>query len=297
VTHAIDLLNLTVLTSGRKPRPLLRNITAPVGTGQVCGLVGHNGAGKTTLIRQILGLTAPTTGQVRVFGLDPREPMSRLGIGYSPERPELSQALTVAETLALHHGLTHAGPWQATADRCGLNQYVNMRVGRLSKGWQTRVSLACAWVGNPRLLVLDEPMSGLDPESRQWVRGMIADIATAGTTVLFSSHALADVRDLCQSVIVLGGGQLRYTGPLASLAKSSDVTKIVFRLSPRPAEVPFPGTWADDLWHTQLAGPTDSCLRWFLGQGATLVSAEPQGVHLDEVLVQLSRGDVGTAAA
>jgi ABC-type multidrug transport system ATPase subunit len=295
--NAIELTELTVQAGGRKKVELLSKITATIGSGQVCGLVGHNGAGKTTLIRQILGLTSPHSGQVRVFGLDPRTPDARRGIGYSPERPELALSLTVAETLALHHGLMGAGPWQPTADRCGLGAYLKVRVGRLSKGWQTRVSLACALAGEPRLLVLDEPMSGLDPESRLWVRGMIAGAAQRGATVLFSSHALSDVRDLCQSVMVLGGGHLRYTGPLATLATQQGMTKIVFRLSPQPSELPFLGTWSDDIWHGTLADPIEPCLNWFLSRGGRLLAAEPQGSNLDEVLVQLSRGALGTPPA
>jgi Cu-processing system ATP-binding protein len=297
MTVAIELKQLTLQTRDRHRKTLLKGLTATLPVGEVCGLVGHNGAGKTTLIRQILGLVAPTSGAVRVFGQNPRVSHFRSGIGYSPERPELAPELTVGETIELHHRLVDGGPWQSTAERCGLTAYLSTPIHRLSKGWQTRVSLSCATIGQPRLLVLDEPMSGLDPEARLWVRRLLQEEAARGTTVLFSSHSLSDVRELCASMWVLAQGQLRYAGSAAGLF--ADATTMV-RMQCREvlANVPFSGTWNDTIWQGRVTGVVEPCVSWFLAQGARILSVEPEAASIDELVASKMREvTVGTAHA
>jgi ABC-2 type transport system ATP-binding protein len=192
----------------------LRDLSLTVGRGQVLGLVGANGAGKSTLIRLALGLMAPSRGTVRLLGHDPFDPVARARVGYLPEVPQLMAGLSPRRIVTLHaqlFGLTQADAADRASillDRVGLGHAADRPVAGFSKGMLQRTGLACALVAGPDLLVLDEPMSGLDPEGRQFVRALIADEAARGVTVLFSSHVLADVEALATHVAVLEKGHL-----------------------------------------------------------------------------------------
>ena len=219
-----------------RPKRLLHGLTFSVAEGTVVGFVGQNGAGKSTTIRHLIGSGRPTSGSVRLFGVDPTMPAARTSLGYLPDQPALPRTLTAREVIALHtvlHG-AKAKPDDLLA-RLGLADAADVRVQAMSKGMQTRLGLAIALIGAPRLLVLDEPMSGLDPLGRRLVRDVVKEQAAQGTTIFFSSHVLSDIEALCSHVVIIDKGRLVFQGTADAFTDDVDFpARIVFAGRPPP---------------------------------------------------------------
>jgi ABC-2 type transport system ATP-binding protein len=203
----------------------VRGISFEVTRGESFGFLGPNGAGKTTTIKILMGLMRPTGGHVRLFGLPVPERRSREKVGFMPENPYVYPYLTpreFVETCGRLSGLRG----QTLRDRAthvltqtGILYAASRQVRQLSKGMLQRTGLAAALVSDPELLVLDEPMSGLDPGGRKEVRDMILDERRQGRTIFFSTHILADVPMLCDHVAILQKGQTVLTGRLDDLLR------------------------------------------------------------------------------
>jgi ABC-2 type transport system ATP-binding protein len=193
---------------------ILDGVDFAIDPGELVGLIGHNGAGKTTTFKLLLGLLRPSAGTV-VFAGRPLDAPARAAIGFLPEQPYFYDYLTVEETLAFYaslYGLRGAAARRAVAavmERVHLGPKRAARLRTLSKGTLQRLGIAQAIVHRPRLLILDEPMSGLDPGGRAHMRELIRGLAAEGTTILFSSHILPDAEALCSRVAVLAHGRLR----------------------------------------------------------------------------------------
>jgi ABC-2 type transport system ATP-binding protein len=223
MTVAIDVLNLDkdvrVGFWGRK-KTLLRSVTFQVPRGSTVGFIGANGAGKSTTLKHIIGASRPTAGSVRVFGEDPALAATRRRLGYMPELPYLPPTLTAGEICRLHGTLCGVrdpdSRIAAVLELIGLTANAHERVGTFSKGMQTRLSLGLALLPDPDLLVLDEPMSGLDPVGRQLVRAVLQQEGARKKTILFSSHVLSDVEALCDRVVVIDKGRVVFSGPTAT---------------------------------------------------------------------------------
>jgi ABC-2 type transport system ATP-binding protein len=191
--------------------------------GEVLGLLGPNGAGKSTTFKCLLGLVFPDAGRIELFGGPPGAQANRR-IGYLPEQPVFYEHLSgmeLMELMARLHELHRSERRSACArllDRVGLGAARNQRVGGYSKGMQQRLGLAQALLHRPELLILDEPMSGLDPVGRREVRDLILELKRGGVTVLFSSHVLADAEMLCDRVAILLRGRVRREGSIRELA-------------------------------------------------------------------------------
>jgi ABC-2 type transport system ATP-binding protein len=206
-------------------RPALEGISATVQPGMVTGLVGPDGAGKTTLMRLIAGLLTPSSGNIRVEQLDPARDTARLRefIGYMPQKFGLYEDLSVLENLELHADLRGViGPERETAFKRLLNftdlaQFTARLAGKLSGGMKQKLGLACALLGHPRLLLLDEPGVGVDPISRRELWKMVHDLIAQGLTVIWST-AYLDEAELCGEVLLLNDGRLLFAG------KPSDLT-------------------------------------------------------------------------
>jgi ABC-type multidrug transport system ATPase subunit len=185
----------------------VRGISFHVPRGQVVGLLGPNGAGKSTTIKVCLGRTRPTRGTVRVFGSTPAAVEARRHMGYSPETPYFYPFLTAEEILAFYAGLQGIKSVPAGVDRVlratGLEAARRRKVGHFSKGMIQRLAVAQSLLGDPELLFLDEPSSGLDPEGRLEMRQIIQELKRSGRTILLSSHILGDIDAVCDRVIVL----------------------------------------------------------------------------------------------
>ncbi len=197
-----------------RPRTLLSDLSFVVRQGSAVAFVGPNGAGKSTTMRHLIGGSRPTSGTVRVFDEDPARPSARRNFGYLPDSPALPPHLSARETLEVHARLAGAETDLGLLERVGLSTTSKAVTRTFSKGMQTRLGIALALIGGPPLLLLDEPMSGLDPVGRREVRDLIRDVHQAGKTILFSTHVLADVETLCDDVIVINGGHLVFSGTI-----------------------------------------------------------------------------------
>lgn len=226
----------------KKPFQALTDLSLAVPQGSVFGFVGHNGAGKTTAIKIALSLIRPTSGEIDIMGERHDRPAARRHVGFLPERPYFYDYLTARESLAFHGRLAGvpAGVLGARIDelieRVGLSGRADERLRGFSKGMLQRFGMAQALIGDPPLLLLDEPMSGLDPLGRRAVRNLIAELGRAGKTIFFSSHILSDVEELCDHVALVVRGRLRAEGPLAALLSADGRREVVLRTdAPAPA--------------------------------------------------------------
>ncbi len=178
--------------------------------GELVALIGHNGAGKTTLMKLMLGLIRPTRGLIEVLGDNPAagEFAGRRQLGYLPENVSFDAALTGRETQAFYARLKREPVAKALEllETVGLGAAAGRRVGTYSKGMRQRLGLAQALIGRPRVLLLDEPTTGLDPELRQTFYDVIERLAAQGTTVLLSSHALTELEERAGRVIIMNRG-------------------------------------------------------------------------------------------
>jgi ABC-2 type transport system ATP-binding protein len=183
-------------------------ISLTVRRGDVYGFVGPNGSGKTTTIRAILGLLRPTSGRVEVFGMDPWKDSKRVNalLGYSPELPSFPAFLIARQVLEITGRLKGLGgselkrEVERVLDLTGLVNHADRRIGNFSKGMVQRLSIGQALIGDPELLVLDEPMLGVDPVGRVQIREILLEVRRGGTTILFSSHELYEVERLATRI-------------------------------------------------------------------------------------------------
>ncbi len=218
-------------------RDALASLDITLGAGEILALVGHNGAGKSTLIKLLLGLIRPDSGRIAVLGHDPSRPgaaEARRAIGFLPETIVFHPNMTGAELLAFYARLKGA-PVAANRDllaRVGLAPAAGQRVGGYSKGMRQRLGLAQALIGRPRLLLLDEPTTGLDPELRQGFYAILDALAADGVGILLSSHALAELEHRADRVVVLRQGRKVADGTLADLRRmAGDPVRILVRLA------------------------------------------------------------------
>src|SRR5215470_14585528 len=201
-----------------KKRKSLDDLTMQVEAGEIFGFLGPNGAGKSTTIKLLMRLIFPTTGTARILGKPIGDVSMHRDIGYLPEQPYFYDYLTATELLdyfARFHNLTVSDRRervQRLLKKVGLETAKKIQLRKYSKGMLQRVGLAQAILHDPQVVVLDEPMSGLDPLGRREVRDMILELKKQGRTVLFSTHILSDAEMLCDRVGVIVGGKLRGVG-------------------------------------------------------------------------------------
>jgi ABC-2 type transport system ATP-binding protein len=194
-----------------------------VDEGEIFGFVGPNGAGKTTTIKMLMGLIFPTSGEARIFDAPIPSHAAKARIGYLPEHPAFQEFLTGEEAMQFFAVLSGvpAAARRARIDELlglvGLSGAAGQQIRKYSKGMQQRLGIAQALVGDPAFVILDEPMSGLDPVGRKEVRDLIRELKRRGKTVFFSTHILPDVETLCDRVGVIIGGRLRDVGRLGDL--------------------------------------------------------------------------------
>ncbi len=201
-----------------KTKRSLEGLTLQVEAGEVFGFLGPNGAGKSTTIKLLVGLIFPTSGTARILGKPISDIEMHRDIGYMPEQPYFYDYLTAAELLdyfARFHDLTVADRRERVErmlKKVGLETAGKIQLRKYSKGMLQRVGLAQAILHHPQVVILDEPMSGLDPVGRREVRDIILELKREGRTVMFSTHILSDAEMLCDRVGVIVGGKLRGVG-------------------------------------------------------------------------------------
>jgi ABC-2 type transport system ATP-binding protein len=213
----LELVEVTKVFRGNWTLSVVRavdRLSLAAREGEIYGLIGHNGAGKTTTFKLLVGLLRPTSGKVLCEG-QPLSSRVRQSMGFSPEQPYFYDYLTVRETLHFYGQLYGLSTTQlrsriaAVVAQFGIAHKLHAPMRTLSKGLLQRVAVAQAIMHQPRLVILDEPMSGLDPAGRKSMRDLILSLKRSGTTVLFSSHVLSDAEALCDRVAILAAGRLR----------------------------------------------------------------------------------------
>jgi len=221
-----------------KKKTSLEGLTMRVEDGEVFGFLGPNGAGKSTTIKLLMGIIFPTSGSAQILGKPVSDVSMHRDIGYLPEQPYFYDYLTAAEVLdyfARFHGFSAAERKehvQRLLKKVGLETAGKIQLRKYSKGMLQRVGLAQAILHDPKVVILDEPMSGLDPVGRREVRDIILELKNAGKTILFSTHILSDAETLCDRVGVIAGGKLRGVGAPGTILGVKPVgMEIVFELA------------------------------------------------------------------
>ena len=206
-----------------RPVAAVRGVDLDVRSGEIFGFIGPNGAGKTTTIKMMTGLILPSAGEAWIRDVPVSEPESRRGLGFLPEGTYFHDYLTGCELLEFHAQLLGVAREQreraipALLERVGILHAADLRIRRYSKGMRQRVGLAQALIGDPDVLILDEPMSGLDPIGRRDARELILSLRDDGKTIFFSSHILADAEMICDQVAIILDGRIVQQGYLGEL--------------------------------------------------------------------------------
>lgn len=202
----------------------VKGISLRVRRGTTYGLLGPNGAGKTTFVKMLLAACHPTSGSAQVFGLDSRRPEARRPIGYLPENHRFPTYFTGAGMLDFYAAMSGMGASERRRlipelfERVGLDrQWMDVRIGKYSKGMLQRVGLAQALIHKPALLVLDEPSDGVDPVGRRHIRELLHSLESTGVTIFLNSHLLVEVELFCREVAIINKGRVALEGSVADL--------------------------------------------------------------------------------
>jgi ABC-2 type transport system ATP-binding protein len=298
---AIEIRDLEkTYTSGRRA---LAGVTLEVPAGQAMGLIGPNGAGKTTLIKCLLAIVRPERGSVWVLGGSPEDPDIRARIGYMPERIGLPEMLTALQAMAATARLkrlpVREGAFRALLERVGLVDAGSRRVGTFSKGMRQRLGLALALLGQPDILVLDEPTDGVDPGGRIDFRRLIREEVDRGCTVLLNSHILSETERICHRAGILIDGRIHREGAMEDLCHIGGGWRLRFSGTLAPGFLEREGFTAvrgsgdcarnGDLRAEEwsFAGSDPSALNRAIdrvrGRGALLVELQPAATDLEAV--------------
>jgi ABC-2 type transport system ATP-binding protein len=259
--HAIEILGLEKTYNigfwRKRPKRALHPLNLAIEDGEIFGFLGPNGAGKTTTLKMLMGLVFPSAGSARILGMDLHDPRMKAQIGFLPEQPYFYDYLTARELLRYYGQLSGVDSRQLSSkveevlEKVGLRDSMNVQLRKFSKGMLQRAGIAQAILHDPKVVFLDEPMSGLDPMGRREVRTLIEELKRDGKTVFFSTHILSDAEALCDRVAVINLGQLRGVGAVADLTSGvKGKVEIVWQGSAVPAAIKSSGA------ETHIAGET-----------------------------------------
>ncbi len=286
------------------------DVDVTVRAGDVYGYLGPNGAGKTTSLRMMLGLIRPTAGTVRLFGRDPWETVRALdGVAGFVEAPTFYPYLTGRRNLELLAAFDGDGAASRVDDalvRVELLERAEDRVGGYSHGMRQRLGIAAALLRDPRLLLLDEPATGLDPAGMRDMRVLVRRLAEQGMTIMLSSHQLAEVEELCNRVAIVQSGRIVYEGEISALKRSAGASYALSSTDDaRALEVCRAQRGIDDVriqhervWFTANDdGAVASLSRALVESGALIRSLAPQTASLEQLFFSLTEaGEVAQLA-
>jgi ABC-2 type transport system ATP-binding protein len=306
---AIEILGLEKTYSvgfwRKRPKSALQPLHLAVEEGEVFGFLGPNGAGKTTTLKMLVGLAFPTGGTARILGMELDDPKMKAQIGFLPEQPYFYDYLTARELLKYYGQLSGvdakqlSGNVDASLARVGLKDAADTQLRKFSKGMLQRAGIAQAILHNPKVVFLDEPMSGLDPMGRREVRSLIEELKAEGKTVFFSTHILSDAEALCDRVAIIHRGELRGVGAIADLTSSvRGKVEIVWRSTTVPAALKSLGAechFAGETIRVVIAEENqDVALDALRRERARLISVTPVRTSLEDYfMAQLSERPTG----
>ena len=296
---ASNALETTGLAHRFGPAEVLSGIDLKVEQGTVYGFLGPNGAGKTTAIRCILGLLPPSGGRIEVFG-ESHPVRRRRGIGALVETPAFHEHLSARRNLEFSWKLcgSRRDNIGEALEQVGLSERAEDPVRSYSLGMRQRLGIARALLGEPRLLILDEPTNGMDPRWRKEVRDLLEGMASEGTTVFLSTHLLSEVESCCQHVGILDGGRLLYQGQVSGLrggsrrytVEAADMQSLREALEriPQVSELHA----SEGGLQLQLREWDAAMLNTHLhGAGVSLKALVPDRISLEEAFLRLTEGD------
>lgn len=237
---ALEILGLAKSYSSgfwrRSLKPALQPLHLTVDEGETFGFLGPNGAGKTTTLKLLMGIISPSSGSARIMGRDFQDPEVKRQIGFLPEQPYFYDYLSAGELLDYYGELSGVPAAErqkripALLERVGLGDTGTKHLRKFSKGMLQRVGIAQAIVHDPKMVFLDEPMSGLDPVGRREIRELIQELKAEGKTIFFSTHILSDAEALCDRVAVIHKGELRGIGVVEDLkSKTADTAEVMWQ--------------------------------------------------------------------
>lgn len=280
----------------RKPVEALRGVSFKVHEGDLFGFIGPNGAGKSTAIKILLGLLMPGEGRATLMGRPAGSPAGRAEVGFLPEQPYFYDYLSGWEFLSFYgriSGLKGADLRRRIGEVMELagvgEAWAGRRLRTYSKGMLQRMGLAQALLGRPRLVILDEPMSGLDPLGRRHVRNLLKRLHTEGVTVFYSSHVLSDVEALCTRLAMVVSGEIRRQGTVEEVMAGEEETYLVtlgadLRAGDPPAEL------GERLGERQVrcrsAAERDAFLAWAVGRSLKVEEVRRARHSLEDILAE-----------
>jgi ABC-2 type transport system ATP-binding protein len=252
--------------------------------GMVVALLGPNGAGKTTALSLLVGLRRPDRGRAFLFGSDPRRAATRRSLGVTPQEAAFPGTLRVREIVELVRAhYPRPAPTAALLGRFGLAELAARQAGGLSGGERRRLSVALAFVGSPALVILDEPTTGLDIESRRETWNAIRSYSAGGGTVVLTTHHLEEAEALATHAVVIDHGRVSRHGPVAELKGSSGLGRVRFRSERIPLDLEG-RVVAEDGWITVYTSRPTAVIRTLIGAGARLEHLEVTPLSLEEAL-------------
>ena len=303
------------LTRAYGGRAVVREVNFNLNKGEVLGFLGPNGAGKSTTMKMLTGNLAPTSGTVKICGIDmienPKE--AKALIGYLPEQPPLYKELTVDEFLALAARLHRVSGGhirkavQLAKERCGLTEMSKRLIDHLSKGYQQRVGIAQAIIHNPMVVILDEPTIGLDPIQIRDIRALIKELGGEHSVIL-STHILPEVEMVCDHVQIIHKGDLVFNGPIDVLRQLRQGSRLLLGLRNAPASEellkvagvesiePLPNGLLR-VQHAEGDSPAERLVQAAAANQWGLYQINPDQTSLEEVFVQLTYQEPAALAA
>lgn len=270
------------------------DVSLDVAPGEIVGMLGPNGAGKTTVLSMVLGLRRPTAGTVTLFGGDPTDPRSRQRLGSTPQQSAVPEALRVREALEIVSAHYVAPtPIRDIIDEFGLGEVARKQCGALSGGWQRRLAVAMAFIGNPSLVVLDEPTTGLDIEARQTLWQTLRARHRDGCTIIVTSHHLEEIEALAERVIVMDEGRVLADDTLATVIDQVAMRQLALRADGDALarlETPASITAADNGRVTVLSTDADDFVRELVTSGIPFTDLAVRGATLEEAFLSITKG-------
>jgi ABC-2 type transport system ATP-binding protein len=289
-----DLRKIYRIGFWRKSVEALRGVSFDVKEGDLYGFIGPNGAGKSTTIKILLGLLKPGSGRATLMGQPAGSPRSRTDVGFLPEQPYFYDYLTGREFLWFYGQLSGLR-WSDLKTRVDeVAELVSLKPDAMdrklrtySKGMLQRIGLAQALLSRPRMVILDEPMSGLDPLGRRDVRNLLKNLHSQGITVFYSSHVLSDVEAICTRLAMVVDGQIRRHGTVEQVLEGeAEHWQVILAADIRPGTLPAGTGVLIDSRTVSCPDPAAqrSLLQWALAQGLPIVSVNRNRHSLEDVL-------------
>lgn len=273
----------------------LDHVSFDVPAGQLIGLLGPNGAGKSTLLQLLSGLRRPSSGAVELFGGDPREPAHRRGLGCTPQETGLPPTLRVREVVDMVAGhFADPVPTGELLEQFGLSGLASRQTGGLSGGQKRRLVVALACVGRPRLVLLDEPTTGLDVDARRALWDAIRGYHAQGVTVVLTSHYLEEVEALAERIVVVDRGRVRADGSLADVRSMVAARRVRLRAAALPVLHGVERATQDGDRHELWTGDADQLVRDLVTSGTDFCDLEVTNASLEEAFLTLTAAEMTT---